>query len=158
MIWAALAAAIAIAIAASQAGPDHWKELIHTFRKAIKANVKDKDRREKALAILEAADADMIKTRQGLVGHFNEAYEVHRRHESTLADYETAVAALMDDVHAVEVAGMERRFELKEALTLDEYNAIFADVQEEVIKGDKKDAKKDAKQKKKDERKAAKGK
>lgn len=158
MIWAALAAAIAIAIAASQAGPDHWKELIHAFRKAIKEHVKDKDRREKALAIVDAANADMMKMRQSITTHFQETYAVHRRHESTLADYEAQIDVIMGDVHAVELAGMERRFELKETLELSEYNAVFADIQEEVIKGDKKEAKQDAKRKKKDDKKAAKGK
>ena len=115
-------------------------------------------RAQRHLAIVDAANADMMKMRQSISTHFQETYAVHRRHESTLADYEAQIDVIMGDVHAVELAGMERRFELKETLEPAEYNAVFADIQEEVIKGDKKEAKQDAKRKKKEDRKAAKGK
>ena len=154
MIWAALAAAIVAIIATTTGGPDHWKELVHQFRKAIKHEVKDKERRDKALAILEAANADMLTARKAMVGHFQEAYAVHLRYESTKDDYVASVDTLMNDIHTVELQGMERRFELQETLTPAEYNAVFMDVQEEILKDDKKDAKKDAKQEKKDARKA----
>lgn len=54
MIWAAIAAAIAIAAVAG--GRDHWKELVRSFRKAVKKRIRDKDRREVALAVLDAAN------------------------------------------------------------------------------------------------------
>jgi hypothetical protein len=156
MIWAALAAAIVAIIATTTGGPDHWKELVHRFRKAIKHEVKDKERQEKALAVLAAADADMLAGRKAMVTHFREAYAIHLRYESTKDDYVASVDAIMTDIHTVELQGMDRRFELQEVLTPAEYNAVFTDVQEELIKDEKKDAKKDAKQAKKDARKAKK--
>ena len=158
MIWAALAAAIVAIIAVTTGGPDHWKELIHQFRKAIKHEVKDKDRRDKALAIIDAADADMLTARKQLVTDFKAAYDVHLSYESTKEDYLASVDKVMTDIHTVELQGMERRFELQEVLNPAEYNAVFIDVQEEIRKDDKKDAKKDAKQAKKDARKAKKAK
>jgi hypothetical protein len=155
MIWAALAAAIAIAVAAAAAGPDYWKELVHRFEKAIKANVKDKERRETALVILKAADTDMLAARKQLVQHFNQAYAVHLRYESTRDDYLAAIDQVMKDVNAVEMHGLERRFELKDALTPAEYQAVFAALHDDIMKDDAKDKKKDAKQDKKDARKEA---
>ena len=155
MIWAALAAAIAIAIAAAASGPDYWKELVHRFRKAIKEHVKDHARRDQALAILKAADHDVLVARKQLVVHFRQAYDVHLRYTSTREDYLAAVDAAMVDIHTMELAGLDHRFELKALLTPAEYQAIFADIKQGVIHDDAKEKKKQDKQDKKDAKKAA---
>lgn len=150
MIWAAIASAIAIAVAAGGGGQvksvlsawlEQWRRHLHKY-------VKDDRRRAAATAILDEEAARLETYFEAVHRGIYDVYQVHRRYESTLADYEPFVATIGDHFADIQHAQVAAFFQMRATLSDQEWDDIQAKQSEEIDEYWARAARQDAKREK----------
>lgn len=134
MLIAALIAAIAAAVAGLAVRPNVFDELLRYWRRAIRRRVDDPARRaagEAKLAEFEREAAAMIAM---LREWMSSIAELHRRYESTPADYDRLSAELIEDFHHAQVRLLAVADELREAIGDSAYFEITDNVEVQLRK------------------------
>lgn len=145
MLIALLIGAIAALLIAG-GGADMFSSMLRYWRRALRRHVDDRARREAGEAKLDEFEREaalMVGTLQEWMLGFA---RVHRRHESTLADYERLADALVEEVYIAQVQLIDIAEELRQTIGDRAWTEITEDVEDDLRAARAKQDRKRAKQ------------
>jgi predicted nuclease with TOPRIM domain len=142
VIIGAIAAAV---LAGRSSGSDLVREMVRYWRRALRRHVDDPARREAGQAKLDEFEHEAAAMAEQLRGWMRSFAAVHRRYESTLADYDRLAESLVEDFYPAQVRLIERSDELRQVIGDSAYFEITDAVEEQLRKARAKQLRREAK-------------
>jgi hypothetical protein len=134
MLIALVFGAIAAALAGMSVRPDVFANVLRYWRRALRKHVDEPARRAAGEAKLDEFEQEAASLVTELREWIQSFAEVHRRYESTLADYERLAPVLVAEFYAGQVRLLDLADELRHAIGDDAYFEITDDVEEQLRK------------------------
>jgi hypothetical protein len=149
MMWALLAAAIAVAIAGGSAGGDPFKPILKFWKKSLRKYVKDDAAREQGEAVLDEYRVSVDELRAAQVKILKQMRRVHMNYDSTIEDYMVGVDLFGEQLLTSHHRMIDIAFEMRAAIGDDNHDKITAELEKNMRKAQKKHDKAEAKEAKK---------
>lgn len=134
MLIATMIAAITAAILAGSAGVDVVAAMLRYWRRALRRRVDDRARREAGLRKLDELELEGAALATALRNWLQAFAQVHRRYESSQADYERLADALVEEFQAAQVRLVDLTDELREVIGDDAFFEITDEMEAQLRK------------------------
>lgn len=136
MLIAALVGLVAGGLASSRPAEtsDSLLRLLDVWAQALQKHVLDPTRRSRGEAILLAARADLLESRDRQLAALAEARVTHATYDATVQDYQAHFDALVEILRIDFARLVAHGFDLRAALTDRELAAVQADVDKAMAK------------------------
>jgi len=131
VLIALLVGAIAALLVGASGGSDIFEQMLRFWRRAIRRHVHDRARREAGEAKLEEFEREAAVLVASLHAWMDSFGRVHRRYESTLADYDRLADVLVEEVYTAQVRLLDVADELRQAIG----EQAWSEITEEVERG-----------------------
>lgn len=130
MVIMLIIGAIAAMIAAAAGSSDLYDRMLQDLRRALRRHVDDRAQREAGLRQLDQLEREAAVLVAQLRGWIRSFGRVHRRHQSSLADYEALAEVLVEQVYAAELGLLAAAEQLRETIGESAWLAISEEVEQ----------------------------
>lgn len=154
MLIASIIGAIAAAVLAGSKGPDVVAAIVRHWRRALRRHVDDRARREAGERKLDVFEREAAALATALRVWMQSFAQVHRRYESSLADYDLLADALVEEFYLAQVRLLDVADELRQAIGDDAFFQITDEIEVQLRKAREKQERRDAKKAARAERRA----